>query len=205
MNKTLKTLAAAVLLGSTALAPMAMAQTGTTTNPSAPAMDAPAATAPSAQSPAMNDAAPAAKPMTPVAGDSAAASGTYLTEQSETQISANTYIGQNVYNAADEDIGSITDLIFEKDGGVVAAIVGVGGFLGIGEKNVAVPMEKITVNREGDGDDLKLTTVETAESLKSAPEYRTISEQRAEAGANTGTTGTVMPTDNSTTSSTTKP
>lgn len=197
MNKTLKTFAAAVLLGSTALAPMAIAQTTAPTNPSAPAMDAPAS-----QAPAATDTTKPAMPMAPAAGSTAAADGSYLTQQSESQISANTYIGQNVYNAADEDIGSITDLIFEKDGGVVAAIVGVGGFLGMGEKNVAVPMEKITVTREGDGDDLKLTTVETADSLKAAPEYKTITEQRAEAGSNNST---VMPTDNSTTSSTTRP
>ncbi len=197
MNKTLKTFAAAVLLGSTALAPMAIAQTTAPTNPSAPAMDAPAS-----QAPAATDTTKPAMPMAPAAGNTAAADGSYLTQQSESQISANTYIGQNVYNAADEDIGSITDLIFEKDGGVVAAIVGVGGFLGMGEKNVAVPMEKITVTREGDGDDLKLTTVETADSLKAAPEYKTITEQRAEAGSNNST---VMPTDNSTTSSTTRP
>ncbi len=83
MNKTLKTFAAAVLLGSTALAPMAIAQTTAPTNPSAPAMDAPAS-----QAPAATDTTKPAMPMAPAAGNTAAADGSYLTQQSESQISA---------------------------------------------------------------------------------------------------------------------
>ena len=125
-----------------------------------------------------------------------AAGGDYLTAQSEEQISANTYIGQAVYNSADESIGKISDLIMEKDGGITAAIIGVGGFLGIGEKWVAVPFEKISITQVPDSDDVKLTTTETAESLQAAPEFKTRAQQVAERQANT-------PVDNSTTSSTT--
>ncbi len=75
----------------------------------------------------------------------------------------------------------------------MAAIVGVGGFLGMGEKNVAVPMEKITVTREGDGDDLKLTTVETADSLKAARNTRPSPNSGLKPAP---TNSTVMPTDN---------
>ncbi|MCQ4631884.1 MULTISPECIES: PRC-barrel domain-containing protein [Shinella] len=125
-----------------------------------------------------------------------AAGGDYLTAQSPEQISANTYIGQAVYNSADESIGKISDLIMEKDGGISAAIVGVGGFLGIGEKWVAVPFEKISIAQVPDTDDVKLTTTETAESLQAAPEFKTTAQQVAERQATT-------PVDTSTTSSTT--
>nr|WP_314093509.1 PRC-barrel domain-containing protein [uncultured Shinella sp.] len=125
-----------------------------------------------------------------------AAGGDYLTAQSDEQISANTYIGQAVYNSADESIGKISDLIMEKSGGIDAAIIGVGGFLGIGEKWVAVPFEKIAITQVPDSDDVKLTTTETAESLQAAPEFKTKSQQVAERQANT-------PVDNSTTASTT--
>ncbi|UDF30585.1 UNVERIFIED_ORG: PRC-barrel domain-containing protein [Roseateles sp. XES5] len=125
-----------------------------------------------------------------------AAGGDYLTAQSEEQISANTYIGQAVYNSADESIGKISDLVMEKDGGITAAIIGVGGFLGIGEKWVAVPFEKIAITQVPDSDDVKLTTTETAESLQAAPEFKTRAQQVAERQANT-------PVDTSTTSSTT--
>jgi len=125
-----------------------------------------------------------------------AAGGDYLTAQSDDQISANTYIGQSVYNSADESIGKISDLIMEKSGGIDAAIIGVGGFLGIGEKWVAVPFEKISITQVPDSDDVKLTTTETAESLQAAPEFKTKAQQVSERKANT-------PVDNSTTSSTT--
>jgi sporulation protein YlmC with PRC-barrel domain len=125
-----------------------------------------------------------------------AAGGDYLTAQSPEQISANTYIGQAVYNSADESIGKISDLIMEKDGGITAAVVGVGGFLGIGEKWVAVPFEKISITQAPESDDVKLTTTETSESLQAAPEFKTTAQQVAERQADT-------PVDSSTTSSTT--
>lgn len=125
----------------------------------------------------------------------AAAGGDYLTAQSAEQISANTYIGQAVYNSADESIGKISDLIMEKSGGIDAAVIGVGGFLGIGEKWVAVPFEKISITQAPDTNDVKLTTTETAESLQAAPEFKTMAQQVSERQANT-------PVDSSTTSST---
>lgn len=125
-----------------------------------------------------------------------AAGGDYLTAQSDEQISANTYIGQAVYNGGDESIGKISDLIMEKNGGIAAAVIGVGGFLGIGEKWVAVPFEKISITQVPDSDDVKLTTSETAESLQAAPEFKTKSQQVAERQADT-------PVDTSTTASTT--
>lgn len=134
------------------------------------------------------------KPVDQTAQAPAAGSG-YLTEQAEGQISANTYIGQSVYNAADESIGEVNDVIFTKDGSVEAAVIGVGGFLGIGEKNVAVPLDTITVSEVPNSDDLKLTTQETADTLKAAPEFKTKSQQIAEQNAN-------APVDSTTTSST---
>ena len=62
------------------------------------------------------------------AATTAPASGSgYLTEQGADQIAASTYIGQSVYNASDESIGEINDVIFTKDGSVEAAVIGVGG------------------------------------------------------------------------------
>jgi sporulation protein YlmC with PRC-barrel domain len=114
------------------------------------------------------------------------------------QVSANTYIGQSVYNGNNESIGSVNDLILKKDGGFVAAIVGVGGFLGIGEKNVAVPMEKITVAQNTQDGSVKLTTSETSESLKAAPEFKTLAMLAAEkapaaTGTDTTATGSTTP------------
>ncbi|SIR07611.1 Sporulation protein YlmC, PRC-barrel domain family [Rhizobium sp. RU20A] len=137
----------------------------------------------------------------PAAGTTAAAPAGYLTEQSMDQIASSTYIGQSVYNAADESIGEINDLIFKKDGAVEAAVIGVGGFLGIGEKNVAVPFEAVTVSENPQDGTIKLTTQETADSLKAAPEFKTKAQVLAERnngaavdGSTTSSTGTGMTT-----------
>lgn len=123
---------------------------------------------------------------------------TYLTEQGTNQISASNYIGSTVYNAQNESIGDINDLIIDRSGGIVAAVVGVGGFLGIGEKNVAVPMANIMPSQKEDGTDLRLTTNETAETLQNAPEFKTLDETRAASDTtapSSDTTGTIPNTD----------
>jgi sporulation protein YlmC with PRC-barrel domain len=52
-------------------------------------------------------------------------------------------IGVNVYNDNNEKIGDIQELIVDKSGKVENVVLGVGGFLGMGEHYVAVPMEKL--------------------------------------------------------------
>ena len=177
MAKKITILVTAALMGTTAFAPLAIAQ-GTTQ---------PAPANPSAQT---EPATPPATPMTPAApsaNDSAATTmgGAYLTEQGETQVSANDYIGKSVYTAADESIGNVTNLIMEEDGGLVAAVIGVGGFLGIGAKDVAVPMDKVTMTRNAQDGTIRLTTTETAETLKAAPEFKTLEQQASEKNAAT--------------------
>jgi len=207
MTRKLLTTVAAGALFATAFAPAAFSQTAPQpANPAAPTQSAPA-------DPASPAPAEPVKPMAP-AGDAAQAPGpapstdtaqaggnSYLTQQAPDQISANTYIGQSVYNGNNESIGSVNDLILKKDGGLVAAVIGVGGFLGIGEKNVAVPMEKVTVAQNTQDGSIKLTTTETAESLKAAPEFKTLAMQLAEKVP--AATDTAMPTDNTATGSTT--
>jgi hypothetical protein len=74
-----------------------------------------------------------------------------------------------MHNRAGEKIGSISDLIVASDGTIAAALVGVGGFLGIGEKEVAVPFSSIQIVR--DGNDLRFVIDATKEALKAAPSY----------------------------------
>jgi sporulation protein YlmC with PRC-barrel domain len=56
---------------------------------------------------------------------------------------ASKLVGVNVYNDANEKIGDINDVILDKSGKASKVILGVGGFLGMGEHNVAVPFEKL--------------------------------------------------------------
>jgi hypothetical protein len=56
---------------------------------------------------------------------------------------ASKVIGLNVYNDANESIGSINDLLTDKSGSIKAAVISVGGFLGVGAHLVAVPFDKV--------------------------------------------------------------
>jgi hypothetical protein len=57
-------------------------------------------------------------------------------------------IGVNVYNANNESLGEINELLTDSSGKTQAAVVGVGGFLGMGERNVAIPFEKLKFSTE---------------------------------------------------------
>jgi sporulation protein YlmC with PRC-barrel domain len=52
-------------------------------------------------------------------------------------------IGLNVYNDSNEKLGSISELLFDKSGNIKAAVISVGGFLGVGSHLVAVPFDKV--------------------------------------------------------------
>lgn len=53
--------------------------------------------------------------------------------------------GTTVYGVKNENIGEIDDVVLDREGRVVAVIVGVGGFLGIGEKSVAIPFQALEI------------------------------------------------------------
>jgi sporulation protein YlmC with PRC-barrel domain len=61
---------------------------------------------------------------------------------------ASKVVGLNVYNAQNENVGSINDLLIDKNGGIKAAVISVGGFLGMGAQLVAVPFDKMKFSTE---------------------------------------------------------
>jgi sporulation protein YlmC with PRC-barrel domain len=56
---------------------------------------------------------------------------------------ASKVVGLNIYNDNNESLGSINDLLTDKSGNIKAAVISVGGFLGVGTRLVAVPFDKI--------------------------------------------------------------
>src|SRR6267142_605928 len=56
---------------------------------------------------------------------------------------ASKLVGLSVYNDNNESLGSINDLLMDKDGNIKGVVLGVGGFLGVGEHLVAVPFDKM--------------------------------------------------------------
>jgi len=73
---------------------------------------------------------------------------------------------QNVYDPKDQKIGEIMDVLVNPSGQIEAAIVGVGGFLGAGEKDVAVSFNSIKATKKNDKTYLTLDT--TKDALKNA-------------------------------------
>ncbi|MGM4902074.1 PRC-barrel domain-containing protein [Tardiphaga sp. 866_E4_N2_1] len=56
---------------------------------------------------------------------------------------ASKLMGLNVYNEANEKLGDINELLVDKSGNVRAVVIGIGGFLGMGEHDIAVSMDKL--------------------------------------------------------------
>jgi sporulation protein YlmC with PRC-barrel domain len=79
-------------------------------------------------------------------------------------------IGGTVYSSADENVGNINDIVIGKDGKVQAIVIGVGGFLGLGEKDVAVPMDRIQFVRDANNT-MKYTITASREELDQAPAF----------------------------------
>ena len=79
-------------------------------------------------------------------------------------------IGAEVKTTDDEDVGEVQDLIINERGQVVAIVIGVGGVLGMGEKNVAITWDKLM--RSGQSDDLALRIDGTREDLRAAPDFK---------------------------------
>lgn len=82
-------------------------------------------------------------------------------------------IGQSVFSSTGddaEDIGKVTDLVFDANGDLTAAIIGVGGFLGIGEKSVAVDFHALQFTIAADNTE-RWVLPTSADALTAAPDF----------------------------------
>jgi hypothetical protein len=95
---------------------------------------------------------------------------------------ASTIIGKSAYNSQDESIGEVTDLVTDRSGKILAALIGVGGFLGIGQKDVAVSFEDLKFARD-DNNNVKVVLNLSKETLAQAPDYKTLDEQSVVEGS----------------------
>lgn len=152
------------------------------TDPAAPATDqtaqapvapvAPEATPPateeSAQAPATPDAAATDETKT------AAIDKSTLKELPAADLRAEELMGTTVYGADDANIGEIGDILMTADGKIDAYVIDVGGFLGVGEKKVAVGSDNLAFMAGADGKKYLYTTF-TKEQLDAQPAYDTSS------------------------------
>ncbi|MGA7115584.1 MAG: PRC-barrel domain-containing protein [Hyphomicrobium sp.] len=83
---------------------------------------------------------------------------------------ASEIIGTTVRNNAGENIGDVNELILANDGKVRAVVIGVGGFLGMGERDVAVAFNSLKITRDDDNDEV-ITIDATKDALSNAPQW----------------------------------
>jgi sporulation protein YlmC with PRC-barrel domain len=117
----------------------------------------------SAQTPA-----PAPAPTTRAAPGPTAQIHTALPAES---VTVTHWYKQNIYDPSDNKIGEIMDVLVDRDGKVSALIVGVGGFLGMGEKDVAVPFDAVKATTK-DNNKYYLVMNSTKDALKSAKGFK---------------------------------
>ncbi|MFZ5692933.1 MAG: PRC-barrel domain-containing protein [Pseudomonadota bacterium] len=132
----------------------------------------------------------------PTSSGANATAVTIINNQTSDQWLSSNFIGVDVVGPDNEKIGDITDILFEKNGNVVGYVVGVGGFLGIGAKNVALAPTSFQVvpanaDRATTGaasgtvraDDVKLKLNMTKDQLKQAASFEPAREQEAKSRA----------------------
>ena len=120
--------------------------------------------------------APAANP---------AGKANFVTKQTSDQHLTSKFKGTDVIGADDAKIGDVSDLLFDKDHKIITFIVGVGGFLGIGTKDVAIDPASFQAVPGKDATDMKLRLSMTKDELKNAAAFepyqppRPVSSQNA--------------------------
>ena len=99
------------------------------------------------------------------------------------QLLASDIYKANVYDPSEHKIGDVSDLMIDSNGNVTAAIISVGGFLGIGQKDVVIPFKELQISMRDGKNWLVLNR--TKDELKTAPAYNNTgspSEYRGKGG-----------------------
>ncbi len=145
--------------------------------------------------------APGASPSvsSPSASSSTMSSGNWMTQERPGQWRASKIEGLNVYNDANEKVGDISELLVDQTGKIEAVVIGVGGFLGMGEHSVAVPFDQIKFVNEprANATAANTTTTGTAGTgTAGAPMSNTTTAPVTTGSTATTTTTTAAPADN---------
>ena len=85
-------------------------------------------------------------------------------------------------NADNETIGDVDNLVTDESGKIIAVVIGAGGFLGLGEKDVAVRFEDLELSRD-ENNEVKVMANFNEETIASAPDFETLHEQDVAVGA----------------------
>lgn len=99
--------------------------------------------------------------------------------QGEYSVMASDLIGAMVYSRERDVVGEITDVVVNLSGGVDGVVIGVGGFLGLGEKRIAVKLEALDVIPEANGR-VRVVVNASRQAVEEAPDFKSLSQQRFE-------------------------
>lgn len=101
-----------------------------------------------------------------------AAKGQVVNEQLPDQWLASKFIGTDVVGVDKVKIGDVNDVLFDQNGKVIAYVIGIGGFLGIGTKDVALTPESFDVQTATDGVSMRLRLITTKDELKTMADFK---------------------------------
>jgi sporulation protein YlmC with PRC-barrel domain len=124
-----------------------------------------------AQAPAGNQTAQAPTPA-PNPGTTVGVGGNakIMTDVPTNTMPITNYYKQNVYDPSNNKIGDVDDVLLGPDGKITALVIGVGGFLGIGEKHVIVPFTAVKADRKDNK--MQLVMNSSKDELKAAPGFK---------------------------------
>jgi hypothetical protein len=121
---------------------------------------------------------------------SASSSANFINSQRQDQYLASKFKGTDVVGSDDKKIGDVSDILFDKDGKIEAYVIGVGGFLGIGAKDVALAPNAFQVvpgdKSKNESDKLRLSM--TKDQLKEAANFEPYKAPRSTTGMGGGST-----------------
>lgn len=98
----------------------------------------------------------------------------YMQSKPDGALHADELIGKEVRSRAgdeEQDVGSVSDLILDQEGRIAGVVLGVGGFLGVGQKNVAISWDEVELSQDPDTGEYVLYINADEEALDAAPEY----------------------------------
>jgi hypothetical protein len=112
----------------------------------------------------------------------------FLTAQGSEQMAFSKFDGTDVVGPDNKKIGDVNDILFDKEHRIIAYVIGVGGFLGIGEKNVAIEPAAFELWRDpkdnnSNPNEIKLKVTWTKEQLENAPSFKYYDGRTATTGA----------------------
>ena len=108
---------------------------------------------------------PSASP--PMSTSSASSAGAqFLTQMDANEWRGSKLVGVDIYGSDNSKIGDINEVIVDRNGQAKAIVIGVGGFLGIGEKNVAIPWDKVQWNMGGSASGSMVSTISLTRHVK---------------------------------------